>query len=203
MRHQEKYPCCAVENQSALSGEVHRAGNNVVLTVIILTVFQSPCRISTASKAAEDGVRILQGITSTISSQDLGLLTQFTPASLLNSRRPTQDLIKLSYSIALAVGLINMDSVFRLLSWQEIAATTAAYFVTLAVYRLVFHPLAKFPGPKLAAITRYYEAYYDIVQNGQYDFQIAKMHKKYGKLPCPLSERLLSLRRSHRSDQPL
>lgn len=76
-----------------------------------------------------------------------------------------------------------MDSSVHLFSWQAVAVTVAVYIVTLAIYRLTFHPLAKFPGPKLAAITRYYEAYYDVIQNGQYSFQIAKMHKKYGKFP--------------------
>jgi hypothetical protein len=74
------------------------------------------------------------------------------------------------------------------LSWQSIAVTVVVYCLTLAFYRLYLHPLAKFPGPKLAAITRYYEAYYDIVQNGQYTFRIAEMHKKYGKEPLPPPE---------------
>lgn len=56
------------------------------------------------------------------------------------------------------------------------------YFTSLAFYRLFLDPLAKFPGPKLAALTRYYEAYYDLIRNGQYTFKIAELHKKYGIL---------------------
>lgn len=69
-----------------------------------------------------------------------------------------------------------------MVTWPLAIATTSAFFViTLAVYRLYLHPLSRFPGPKLAAITRLYEAYYDVVQNGQYTFEIAKLHEKYGK----------------------
>jgi len=53
---------------------------------------------------------------------------------------------------------------------------------TLALYRLFFHPLSHFPGPKLAAITRLYEAYYDVIQNGQYTFKIAALHAQYGPI---------------------
>lgn len=53
--------------------------------------------------------------------------------------------------------------------------------VSLAFYRIYFHPLAKFPGPKLAAISRYYEGYYDAWKQGRYIFEIEKMHRKYGK----------------------
>ncbi|RYP45943.1 hypothetical protein DL769_011423 [Monosporascus sp. CRB-8-3] len=72
-----------------------------------------------------------------------------------------------------------MDAVPGGLSWVHIAATIALLFPSLAIYRLFFHPLAIFPGPKLAAITRYVEAYYDVVCGGQYTFKIAEMHKKY------------------------
>ncbi|TVY25710.1 Cyrochrome P450 monooxygenase [Lachnellula hyalina] len=50
------------------------------------------------------------------------------------------------------------------------------------VRRLYFSPLSKFPGPKLAAATILYEAYYDIIKQGQYIFKIKELHKKYGPI---------------------
>ncbi|KAJ0416599.1 hypothetical protein BJY00DRAFT_316716 [Aspergillus carlsbadensis] len=47
---------------------------------------------------------------------------------------------------------------------------------------LVFSPIARFPGPKLAAVTFWYEFYYDVVQRGQYFRQIDKMHQRYGPI---------------------
>jgi hypothetical protein len=67
-----------------------------------------------------------------------------------------------------------------LFSWQNVALAAIVCLASLAFYRLTLHSLARFPGPKLAGITRYYEAYYDIFQNGQYTFEIAKMHQRYG-----------------------
>lgn len=55
-----------------------------------------------------------------------------------------------------------------------------AYVVYLAIYRLLLSPLVKFPGPKLAALSGWYEAYYDIVQRGQFAFHIDKLHTSYG-----------------------
>ncbi|KAI1410009.1 cytochrome P450 [Hypoxylon sp. FL1857] len=56
------------------------------------------------------------------------------------------------------------------------------YFVSLVIYRLYFSPLAKFPGPKIAAATGWYEFYYQCWLNGKYIFEIEKMHKKYGPI---------------------
>jgi hypothetical protein len=56
----------------------------------------------------------------------------------------------------------------------------AAYTLYGAIYRLYLSPIAKFPGPKLAALTLWYEFYYDVVKGGQYTFEIGRMHEKYG-----------------------
>lgn len=55
------------------------------------------------------------------------------------------------------------------------------YFVGLGVYRLCFSPIAKFPGPKLAAATYLYELYYDVVKRGKYTFKIRDLHAKHGQ----------------------
>lgn len=60
-------------------------------------------------------------------------------------------------------------------------ATSFVAFVGAIVHRLYFHPLSKFPGPKLAALTEWYESYWDIIKHGQYTFEIGRMHEKYGK----------------------
>ena len=59
-------------------------------------------------------------------------------------------------------------------------AVWIAYVIYGAVYRLYFSPLAKFPGPRLAALTRLYELYYEIVKGGQYTFKIGELHEEYG-----------------------
>jgi hypothetical protein len=55
------------------------------------------------------------------------------------------------------------------------------------VYHLYFHPLSKFPGPKLAAATFLYEFYYDVVKSGMYIWEIERMHEKYGEYIDPMS----------------
>ncbi|KAI1458819.1 hypothetical protein F4805DRAFT_474078 [Annulohypoxylon moriforme] len=56
------------------------------------------------------------------------------------------------------------------------------YFFALVLYRLFLHPLAGFPGSKIAAATVLYEFYYDAIKTGQYTFKIQEMHEKYGPI---------------------
>jgi hypothetical protein len=56
-----------------------------------------------------------------------------------------------------------------------------AYLVGLAVYRLYLSPIASFPGPKLAALSRWYEFYYEIVLRGKYSDHIYELHDIYGQ----------------------
>ncbi len=55
-----------------------------------------------------------------------------------------------------------------------------SYISVLIIYRLVLSPIAKFPGPKLAALTKWYEFYYEAVLGGKFTFHIQKLHQKYG-----------------------
>lgn len=66
-------------------------------------------------------------------------------------------------------------------TWLLAIPLICLYFVFVALYRLYFSPLAKFPGPKLAALTYWVEFYHDVIRRGQYTFEIVKMHEKYGK----------------------
>ena len=69
---------------------------------------------------------------------------------------------------------------FNFFSWPNICLGIIAYYVAVAIYRLYLSPLAKFPGPKLAALTSWYEFYYDIVLQGRYVWKIAELHEQYG-----------------------
>ncbi|KAL4757590.1 cytochrome P450 [Aspergillus foveolatus] len=63
-----------------------------------------------------------------------------------------------------------------------VAAGITFYSASLIIYRLYFHPLVGFPGPKLAAATRWYEFYYDVIQQGKYVYKVDQMHEKYGPI---------------------
>ncbi|PYI03028.1 benzoate 4-monooxygenase cytochrome P450 [Aspergillus sclerotiicarbonarius CBS 121057] len=65
--------------------------------------------------------------------------------------------------------------------WLALAGV-AAFYVSRTFYRLYLHPLSGIPGPKLTAITRLYEFYYDVICNGRFLFQIEKMHQQYGPI---------------------
>ncbi|KAI2894944.1 hypothetical protein CBS76997_341 [Aspergillus niger] len=60
------------------------------------------------------------------------------------------------------------------------AIFVVAYVVGLVFYRLCLSPLAKFPGPRLAAATGLYETYYDVIRDGQFTWHIERLHQKYG-----------------------
>lgn len=63
-----------------------------------------------------------------------------------------------------------------------VSAVFLAYLLYVAVWRLCFSPLAPFPGPKIAALTLWYECYYDVFKpgGGMYIWKIEEMHQKYG-----------------------
>lgn len=67
--------------------------------------------------------------------------------------------------------------------WDIAGGLIALLFVYRAcvvIYRLFFSPLAKFPGPKLAAATSWYEAFFDLWSKDFPDI-LSALHDRYGK----------------------
>lgn len=58
-----------------------------------------------------------------------------------------------------------------------------AYCLVTLIYRLYIHPLSRFPGPRLAAVTGLYEIYFSAWGASSFDNEIAKMHQHYGNFP--------------------
>lgn len=79
----------------------------------------------------------------------------------------------------------DLSALKRFLSPSALLTVTGiwvGYRVALALYNISpFHPLAKFPGPKIAAASYVYEAYYDWILMGRYGRRIEKMHERYGE----------------------
>jgi len=83
------------------------------------------------------------------------------------------------------------DSYFNLtiarnITFREIVlAIVAVYTISIVVQgirRVWFHPLSKYPGPRLAALTLWWQCYYDVFLNGggQLLAQLKPLHEKYG-----------------------
>ena len=65
-----------------------------------------------------------------------------------------------------------------------LCAAIFTYLAGLLFYRLYLHPLAAFPGPRLAAASRWYEFYFDVIkgQRGMFVWEVERMHELYGPI---------------------
>ncbi|KAL2179556.1 uncharacterized protein P884DRAFT_195125, partial [Thermothelomyces heterothallicus CBS 202.75] len=79
-----------------------------------------------------------------------------------------------------------VDIIRDALSLRGLAALVLlwiVYRIAVALYNISpFHPLSRFPGPKIAAASYLYEAYYDWILVGRYGKVIKRMHDKYGPI---------------------
>jgi hypothetical protein len=70
-----------------------------------------------------------------------------------------------------------MDAYTSLLA---LAGALISYSLSYVCYTFYWHPLARFPGPPLAALTRFYRAYIDISWKHSFVHHLGELHKKYG-----------------------
>ena len=75
--------------------------------------------------------------------------------------------------------------VFTSLPTMSVTVCLAVFLVSAtvaqAIKRLYFHPLARYPGPLLAASTMWYKTYYDIIMDGGWAEHLEHLHSVYGE----------------------
>ncbi|KAH8984300.1 putative P450 monooxygenase [Lactarius hatsudake] len=71
---------------------------------------------------------------------------------------------------------------FSLLGYVTALAAILAYSVWRIVYNLYFHPLSHFPGPKLAACSRLWLAYREIIKGESLSDLRVELHRQYGEI---------------------
>jgi len=57
-----------------------------------------------------------------------------------------------------------------------------ATIVYTIIYRIYLSPLARFPGPKLAAVSKAYQFYFDVLKAGKLPFELVRLHERYGSI---------------------
>lgn len=59
----------------------------------------------------------------------------------------------------------------------------AVYVIWTLIYNVYFHALRHIPGPRLAAASRLYEFYYEVIKQpgGQYIWEVDRLHGIYGE----------------------
>ena len=84
-----------------------------------------------------------------------------------------------SRHLPLRVSMLVTEKPLNVAAWTAVVLLIC-YLLFKCIYTLHLHPLSKIPGPKLAALGRLYEFYYDVIKDGTYLWEIERMHRKYG-----------------------
>ena len=59
-------------------------------------------------------------------------------------------------------------------------ASIIVWTLAKAIYNIYFHPLAKFPGPKLAAATVWWQIWLEVIRGGSLSLKLWELHAQYG-----------------------
>lgn len=77
---------------------------------------------------------------------------------------------------------ISSPTTMRTYAWLAFPLVLVLAVFSKYVYRLTIHPLAKFPGPKLAALTNLYGAFFDLTPSRSYVKSFPALHDRYGPI---------------------
>lgn len=99
-------------------------------------------------------------------------------------RNSSKELYLLSLSRLPTMGLLLEQEQTLQKIWVFPLSGCLLWLVYSLVYNLLFHPLCKFPGPKLAGATGLYEGYFDLIKRpgGQFVYEVERLHQVYGAL---------------------
>lgn len=74
--------------------------------------------------------------------------------------------------------LSAMSHIFSSITFLALCGLTLLYITSVAIYRLYFHPLAKYPGPLFGRLTQAYDVYH--AYRGSKHINFLHLHEKYG-----------------------
>lgn len=92
--------------------------------------------------------------------------------------RPTLSIFEGSHQVCPGTSIVMQ------VTWTQLVLIFVplylAWLIIEAIRRLFLSSIAHVPGPKWAALTSWYEFYYDVIKPGQYVWKIKALHAQYG-----------------------
>lgn len=101
------------------------------------------------------------------------------PQTLVRVSTPQQCAHEMATITSLSQWLFD-NSTSALLLLLIALSTCGLFALQVIAYRLYFHPLAKYPGPRLAAISRFWKAYVECFRQRSFCHELQVLHGIYG-----------------------
>lgn len=75
-----------------------------------------------------------------------------------------------------------MANVTTLALAKAVVIALITHRVWIGIYNYYLHPLARYPGPKLAAITEWYRTFQEVILQKSWSDLLFQIHKTYGEV---------------------
>ncbi|KAF2664973.1 cytochrome P450 [Microthyrium microscopicum] len=77
---------------------------------------------------------------------------------------------------------LGVQPTYELWSTIGVCLFLVAFPIVTTLYSYMTSPIRNIPGPRLAALTRWYEFYYNAIKSFQYAQKVAELHEQYGPI---------------------